>query len=240
MAFALTFDRATTPTRGPQPGAVNLYRFILGSPQWSLATGLGIYNNRKVRNGSSLSVHAEGRALDIGFPVERPNGHPEGNDLATALVVNHRNLGIQQVIWAGRIWSNYRADEGWRKFSNSSGDHFDHIHLELQRSAAEYLTTNMIEEALMALTAAEKTMLAEVHQTLVGHVQAGPHARAGSVHDLATPILMNNGTTLRLEAGIKAVRAAIKDLDIPISGPGESDDELADAIVAAIIERLSS
>lgn len=92
----------------------------------------------------------------------------------------------------------------------------------------------------MALTAAEKTMLAEVHQTLVGHVQAGPHARAGSVHDLATPILMNNGTTLRLEAGIKAVRAAIKDLDIPISGPGESDDELADAIVDAIIERLSS
>jgi len=240
MAFALKFDRATTATTGPQPGAVNLYRFILADDRWPAATGLGIYNNRLVRNGRSLSVHAEGRALDIGFPVERPDGHPEGNELADLLIEKHLELGVQQVIWARRIWSNYRADEGWRKFSGTSGYHYNHIHLELHRNAAQYLTTSMIEEALMALSPEQDKMLQEVHRSLVGHVQASEHARAGDVHDLATPILMNNGTTLRLEAGLRATREAIRDLDIPISGPGESDDELADAIVDAIIERLSS
>lgn len=241
MAFALTFDKATTATRGPQPGAVALYRFILADPRWPAATGLGIYNNRLVRGSrTSLSVHAEGRALDIGFPVIHPDGHPEGNELADLLVEHHLDLGVQQVIWAGRIWSNYRAQDGWRSFRGSSGSHHDHIHLELHRKAALQLTTEMIEEALMALTPEQDKMLHELHRSLVGLVQEGEHARQGDVHDLALPILQNNGTTLRLEAGIRATREAVRDLDIPQVAAGVAADELADALVEAIVTKLAS
>jgi len=40
---------------------------------WCLANyppgaNLGIYNPRNVRGGGALSVHAEGRAIDVGYP----------------------------------------------------------------------------------------------------------------------------------------------------------------------------
>lgn len=51
------------PSNGPRPGAV---RFVDYMKFFFQAKNLGIYANRPTRNGAGLSVHATGRACDLG------------------------------------------------------------------------------------------------------------------------------------------------------------------------------
>jgi peptidoglycan hydrolase-like protein with peptidoglycan-binding domain len=46
-----------------------------------------------------------------------------------------RRLGVMYVIYDGRIWSSYRASEGWRKYSGGES-HGDHIHISLAWNGA--------------------------------------------------------------------------------------------------------
>jgi hypothetical protein len=125
------------------PGAKALMAGVLEFE--SRATNLGIYNCRTVRGGSDTSVHAEGRAIDIGMPMRsgRPTSH--GHALCKLLIDNADKLGLQAVIYDRKIYSkkspNGRAYTGVHP-------HYDHLHVELSWNAANKLTLATVRAVL--------------------------------------------------------------------------------------------
>jgi peptidoglycan hydrolase-like protein with peptidoglycan-binding domain len=92
----------------------------------------------------STSEHKEGRAWDWGLSA----AVPAEKELATQFLgwllapgpngmagYNARRLGVMYVIWDGRIWSSYRAGEGWRAYSGGES-HAGHIHISLAWTGA--------------------------------------------------------------------------------------------------------
>jgi hypothetical protein len=78
------------------------------------------------------SLHAEGRALDVGCGVD----HLEvGWDCACHLTASHITTGVQRVMWQGHIWSIEHAGS-WRQLAPSAEQHMDHLHVEQRWSAA--------------------------------------------------------------------------------------------------------
>jgi Putative peptidoglycan binding domain len=90
------------------------------------------------------SEHKEGRAWDWMLDVHdtadvivadaairwllAPGPHGE-------LAWNARRVGVMYIIWDGRIWASYRADEGWRTYVGAS-EHTDHIHFSFSWAGA--------------------------------------------------------------------------------------------------------
>lgn len=144
--FPVVYDRAEPPTGGPRPGAIALMNWALG--EYDTATNLGIYNPRRVRGGRSWSVHASGRAIDIGFPYT-VGGTPQGHACAQLLVDHSAELGIQQVIYSKRIWRNTIAARGWRPY-NGTSPHYEHVHAELTIAAGDRLDADTIRNTLRA------------------------------------------------------------------------------------------
>jgi hypothetical protein len=143
MSFPVVYQPATTVAKACQPGAKALMAWCLEN--YPPGSNLGCYNPRNVRGGVALSLHAEGRAIDVGFPVSRPDGHHMGQLLAAHMAKHHADLGVQCVIFARRIWSNTHPT--WRPYTGAA-DHFDHVHIELTREAAAGLTTDIIRQTL--------------------------------------------------------------------------------------------
>lgn len=144
MTFPVVYERAIRPTNGPQPGALALKDWIVAN--YPDLKSLGIYVNRPVRGGRTLSTHAEGRAIDIG--THKPTfDRITGDGLAERLWDSHVELGIQCVIWWERIRTNTRSLEGWRPYRGVS-PHRDHLHIELTRAAAKALTPETINRVL--------------------------------------------------------------------------------------------
>lgn len=70
--------------------------------------------------------HAQGRAVDIMV------SGGTGQSVAEYVRANAGSLGVQNVIYAQRIWSVDRGGEGWRGMSDrgsSTANHFDHVHV---------------------------------------------------------------------------------------------------------------
>lgn len=95
------------------------------------------------------SEHYDGRAWDWGINARDPAQLATAGRLLTWLTAvgrdgqagyNARRLGIMYVIFNGRIWSQYRADEGWRVYSGSS-PHADHVHFSFTWNGARKRTT---------------------------------------------------------------------------------------------------
>ena len=86
------------------------------------------YNCRpNTADGSQLSVHGTGRAVDF-FPPSSAVG-----DTAAAFLVDQAAaLGIQLVIWNRRDWSCYG---GWSSYGGPN-PHTDHVHVELTVAAS--------------------------------------------------------------------------------------------------------
>lgn len=139
------YQSPTTPTNGPGTGARALMAYTLS--RWPYARSMGIYNNRSVRGGSSLSHHAEGRALDIGIPQPGRGmaDSEKGNRIVEALCRHGRRLGIDHAIWDRRIWSA-RSPAG-RAYTGRN-PHHDHIHLGLTRAAAGKLNLATLIDTL--------------------------------------------------------------------------------------------
>lgn len=139
------------PARGPQPGTIAIASIV--DDKWGHTTrDGGTYNPRPMNlasgPGKLWSVHAKGSANDIMLPMDRsrwPNGHPVGHEIAQAMVAAHEVLGIQQVIWAGRVWT---VGKGYRNLSARSLGHYDHIHWEMIQSKAESVTRPFAARAL--------------------------------------------------------------------------------------------
>lgn len=137
------YDRATRPcSGGTLPGTDQLYDAILASSRWPNALALGTYNCRTVAGTSTLSVHGNGRALDIGF-AHGPTG--EGEDLAAWLVEHYDELGIQTVIYNRRIWG---AGRPVLRTYRGANPHTDHVHAEQHKRAALTLTRAQIAAVL--------------------------------------------------------------------------------------------
>lgn len=131
---------------GPTAGAEALMAYWLGAYGDDGAYNLGIYNCRPVAGGGSPSVHGEGRATDLGVD---PLSADYGWEAADALRVNSLELGVQCVIWDGRIWSGSYPEDGWRDY-NGWHPHDDHLHVELSHWMAARLDVEHLNAVLGA------------------------------------------------------------------------------------------
>lgn len=120
---------------GPTPGSRAVMAYWLESFD-GIASSMGIYNCRPVRESSSLSMHACGRADDLGVPVSVA-GHRVAVEFLTRLAPHAKSLGIQLLIFSRQSGS---ARHPWPTRYGGVHPHYDHIHLELNRRAAERLT----------------------------------------------------------------------------------------------------
>lgn len=102
---------------------------------WDHSMNFGIYNCRQSTAGGRLSVHAEGRAADIGFPVIGGVAHPQGHLLLQVLQINAWDLGLQYIIWNRR---SYTRTNPTGKTYTGPNPHIDHLHVEQTWEAAKH------------------------------------------------------------------------------------------------------
>ena len=130
---------------GPAPGARALLAYWLEqapaiAQELQLAPegfrSLGIYNCRPIRGSSSLSIHACGRAVDMGVPVTTA-GHQVMVAFLRRLAREAEGLGVQLVIFS-RLYGSARNP--WPTAYGGAHPHFDHAHVELTPNAAGVLT----------------------------------------------------------------------------------------------------
>lgn len=139
-----TYEPARQCTGQAQDGAKALMSWVLGAFGEKGARNLGIYNCRPIRGtNNTTSLHGEGRAIDVGFPI----GDPDGDVLQELLQKYSGILGIQCIIYEREIWSGAHWDEGWRYYPGTN-PHVDHLHIELSWHAANTLTAELIEQVL--------------------------------------------------------------------------------------------
>jgi len=140
MVYDLTYEKATAPTSGGMPGTNALKRYLTST--YPGTRSMGVYSKRRIRGVSrSWSIHAEGRALDLGVI---PLGAPVGLEVAEWLIEHSATLGIQYLIWDRRSWKAVgRSGDGWRRYVGVSS-HRDHVHIEQTRAAAAGLTAHDI------------------------------------------------------------------------------------------------
>jgi len=109
--------------KGPRPGTEELFR--LASKRWGFSN-LGIFSNRRMNNDAAkadptnpkfLSVHATGRAVDMGYKDRK-----KAEECWAFLVLNSAALGIEEVHdyafdpdgkGPGKAWgAGYRCSRG--------------------------------------------------------------------------------------------------------------------------------
>lgn len=114
----------------------------------SLTNVYGCYSHRRMAGSPRWSLHAEGRACDVGTDTL-------GSQLAWRLACDlsdHRVIyGVMRVIWDAHIWSVERVDE-WRPLDPKLAQHHDHLHIEQYWEAARRPATvqPQLEAALRA------------------------------------------------------------------------------------------
>lgn len=97
----------------------------------------GTYVCRQSTAGSSLSLHGEGRAGDVGLPYRHANGYR----IRDFLIANAERMGVQEVIWDRQIWTGNRP---YLRAYSGPNPHTDHVHYGLCWWAARSLTINTL------------------------------------------------------------------------------------------------
>jgi hypothetical protein len=86
------------------------------------------------------SAHYDGRALDVFFRPVTSDSQRRGWAVAEYLVANARRLGVEHVIFDGRIWTaGSTSEDGWRRYvvpKEAAGsrvvlEHRDHVHVDV-------------------------------------------------------------------------------------------------------------
>jgi hypothetical protein len=128
-----------------RPGVVDFSRRVLHA--YPGTRSLGIV---RACSAGGRSEHKEGRAWDWGGL----NAHSAADrrkvaNLAAWLfatdrygnkAANARRLGIQYIIWNGRIWGSYNWSSGWRYY-NGANRHTDHVHISFTWAGANMNTS---------------------------------------------------------------------------------------------------
>jgi hypothetical protein len=148
-----TWYAATGCTGSARPGARALMAYVLQA--FPRATNLGIYNCRNARGTTTFSPHAEGRAIDVGFPLtSNGRGSSHGYALVNALLkAGPSRLGIQAIIYDRKIWS--AKTPGGRPYTGVH-PHYDHVHVEMTRKAANEVTLATVRAVLAPATTGSK------------------------------------------------------------------------------------
>lgn len=135
------WEPAVSCSGSATPGAQALMRWVIEHYGTKGAQNWGIYNCRDIRGGATTSLHGEGRAGDIGFPV----GDIDADQLLRRLLRRVGRLGIQAVIYERVIYSA-KSPEG-RPYTGVA-PHWDHLHVELTREASRDLTYATVSAVL--------------------------------------------------------------------------------------------
>lgn len=153
------YESADYCTGRAQPGTKNLMVAI--NDVWDYSTSLGIYNCRPVRGGTTRSIHSEGRAVDIGFPLVGGDANPIGYQLLDVLKRNAWDLGLQAIIW-DRRWYSRSYPEG--RVYTGVNPHIDHLHIEQAWNGALNLSLNDAYDLVgeMAFTPEQEQILKEI------------------------------------------------------------------------------
>lgn len=145
--MAVKFSRwyaATSCTGSARQGAKALMRYVLDTH--SLSANWGIYNCRNARGTSYTSPHGEGRAIDVGFPLDGGKGSATGYNFVNQLLNSGPSkLGIQAIIYDRKIWS--AKSPAGRPYTGVH-PHYDHVHVEMTRHAANTLTLATVRKVL--------------------------------------------------------------------------------------------
>lgn len=120
---------------GPQPGTKALWQLIQAN--FPVARFDGIYNNRNIAGTKTPSLHAEGRALDIGLDVRNPKENTIGDGLFRIFGEVAVVAGIQEVIWNRQIWSSARP---LVHPYTGHDPHTGHVHVGFTRDASQRTT----------------------------------------------------------------------------------------------------
>ena len=127
-----------------QPGTFALYRWIMGR-QWAgymprRIAGAGTLHDRELIAcrpkdnvpGNSYSLHADGRAMDVGMPTIDGQYRKVCGDAIWRFCVDHQDaLGIQSIVF----WEHdLDSDGNTTPFGGSN--HHDHIHIEQNKAGA--------------------------------------------------------------------------------------------------------
>lgn len=110
------------PSGGPTPGIEAWKAYVLG--RWPGGVDLGTWNVRNIRGGTSLSVHAVGRAWDWRYAGPGP-GRATADEAMAFTIEHHELLGIQAIHdYVGcRIWRCSRGTSGpaWKQQKPGNG-----------------------------------------------------------------------------------------------------------------------
>jgi uncharacterized protein (TIGR03382 family) len=121
---------------GLSEGAAILREWLrVAYPQIS---SIGGYSCRSINgDGTTMSVHATGRALDVMIPT---SGGAADNDLGdpigTWLIEHAEEIGIQYIIWDRWTWGAHRAAGSKERAYGGAHPHHDHLHVELSVEAS--------------------------------------------------------------------------------------------------------
>jgi len=95
------------------------------------------------------SEHKEGRAWDWGLDASKPAEKALATQFLDWLLApgpngmggfQARRLGVMYVIYDSRIWSSYRASDGWRTYTGGES-HGDHLHISMAWNGATKRTS---------------------------------------------------------------------------------------------------
>lgn len=128
-------------------GTTEIANYIFG--RWSFAHNSGTYGCRRNSNPRSrdeLSVHAIGRAIDIGLPMDGGDAdNTLGDEIANYLITHAEHIGVQRVIWDGIYWNGSRRNRHFTEMCDTVAEcdgtvpdhHTNHIHLEVSVAAGD-------------------------------------------------------------------------------------------------------
>jgi hypothetical protein len=199
-------------------------------------TTIGIARDCSV---GAVSEHKEGRALDWMISATNNTQKAKADAFLAWLLATDRygntyamarRLGIQYVIWNRRIWSAYRADEGWRRYSGPS-PHTDHVHLSFGWDGAMAKTSFFTGKAL--------------HRTLCGRPapQPRPAALPATGTDfvpLAAARILDTRSGLGMSTGKGCRLSQQQRLDLKVLGTGGVPASGVTAVVLSIAAHSSN
>ncbi len=116
--------RADRPRARPSPGALPGNRVVV------------LVTSESARRSTRSAVPATAPSATPSAPPPTGSALDLGWKATNWLKANAQTLGVEYLIWQGRIWSVARSSEGWRPYDGGgmhdpggvTGGHYDHLH----------------------------------------------------------------------------------------------------------------